>query len=59
MREKIIEILEAYEVSSWDISDLTDELLNLFGVSNCEHDFVRTGDSFDLSVYCSKCGEKG
>ena len=28
-------------------------------VSNCEHDFVRTGDSFDLTVYCSKCGKKG
>ena len=32
-REKIIEILESYEVSSLDISDLTNELLDLFGVS--------------------------
>mgnify|MGYP003636917553 CR=1 FL=1 len=31
----------------------------LDGVSNCEHKFVRTGDSFDLTVYCSKCGKEG
>ena len=35
MREKIIEILKAYKVSSLDISDLTDELLDLFPVMKC------------------------
>jgi hypothetical protein len=22
----------------------------------CQHDFVRTSDSFDLTTYCKKCG---
>ena len=28
-------------------------------VIKCGHKFVRTGDSFDLTVYCSKCGKEG
>jgi hypothetical protein len=23
---------------------------------SCQHDFVRTSDSFDLTTYCKKCG---
>ena len=36
MREKVIELLEAYEVSSWDISELTNEILDLFSVIKCD-----------------------
>ena len=36
--------------------------LSLFAVSNnevavCEHEWVRTADDFDLTVYCKKCGK--
>ena len=27
-------------------------------VIKCDHKFVRSGDSFDLTVYCSKCGKE-
>lgn len=33
MEEKIVEILEKYEVSNWDLHKITEELLNLFSVS--------------------------
>ena len=36
MREKVIALLEAYEVSSLDISDLTNEILDLFPVIKCD-----------------------
>lgn len=36
--------------------------LNIPAVSNnevavCEHEWVRTADDFDLTVYCKKCGK--
>lgn len=34
MEDKIIKILERYEVSNWDLQNITDELLNLFDVSD-------------------------
>lgn len=36
MKEKVIALLEAYEVSSWDISELTNEILDLFDVIKCD-----------------------
>jgi len=27
-----------------------------FKKSDCQHQFIRTGDSFDLTIYCKKCG---
>lgn len=36
MEEKIIEILEKHEVSNWDLHKITEELLDLFSVSDSE-----------------------
>lgn len=57
MREKIIEILESYEVSSLDISDLTNELLDLFDVSYCECSDNFSTPEVELNK-CFSCGKK-
>lgn len=41
MEDKINEILNKYLIHPKDHLKITDELLNLFNVSNCEHDYCR------------------
>jgi hypothetical protein len=33
-----------------------DDWFEQFKKSDCQHQFIRTGDSFDLTTYCKKCG---
>ena len=40
MEDKIIEVLEKYEVSNWDMQQMTIELLNLLDVSYSVFDHV-------------------
>jgi hypothetical protein len=35
---------------------MINQLFEQFKKSDCQHQFIRTGDSFDLTIYCKKCG---
>lgn len=57
MREKVIALLEAYEVSSLDISDLTNEILDLFPVIKCDcedNNYALVEITENLCLECNK-----
>jgi len=35
---------------------MINQIFKQFKKSDCQHQFIRTGDSFDLTIYCKKCG---
>ena len=50
---------EEMEQYKHELSQRLADLVKNNSVIKCGHKFVRTGDSFDLTVYCSKCGKEG
>ena len=35
---------------------MINQIFKQFKKLDCQHQFTRTGDSFDLTIYCKKCG---